>query len=78
MARTSPQDVINAEIEAAFWAGIMQCLVHHCGIDSAKADKMVAGIASMPNTLADRQRTARERISSSILAAVAAMGERTK
>ena len=68
MAKKTIAQIIADEIEAAYRAGIMACLVNYCRIDSAKADRVVDQIMAAPNNLAGRQRTAKDRIASAFLA----------
>jgi len=70
MARTTPGGVIDSEIESAWRAGILFALIHHGRIDAPVANKMVDQVAARPNTLGDRQRSARERIMAVIFSAV--------
>lgn len=70
MPKTTPRAALDAEIEAAWQAGIMHCLVWHCGMDSAKASKLAGEIAQRPSTLAARKRAAADRVMGAILATV--------
>ena len=70
MPRSTIRNVIDAEIEAAFESGIMACLIWHCKMDSAKAQKTVSEIKKRPNTLTDRKRQAGDRIVTSLLKVV--------
>lgn len=70
MSKTTLRAVIDDEVEQAWRAGIMQCLVWYCEIDSPKANKLVDEIAKRPNLLPERKRKAGERITGAILATV--------